>query len=179
MDLFNRYQYVHVETVSQRNLAVSGNFMDKHHEINLRMTVTLPGLEVSEANGRFVRCPYECCHSAQANLEKLTGLTVGPGVRKKIREALGGPTGCVHVVELANGMASAVLQAYFELLFLKKTPEEMEELKRRFLAGSCVGYPVESGRPDLRNVSIYGETAGAGMGERFGGAAAVDKRQRG
>ncbi|MDA8333587.1 MAG: DUF2889 domain-containing protein [Peptococcaceae bacterium] len=145
MDLFSRYQYVHVESIAPKELVVSGNFMDKHHEIHLRLSIALPGLKISEAGGRFVRCPYERCQAAAANLGKLTGLTVGPGVKKKIREALGGCGGCVHLVELAAGMTSAVLQAYFELLFRSKTPEEIEELKRRLLTGSCVGYPGESG----------------------------------
>lgn len=143
MNLFNRYQYVHVESITQEQLVASGNFTDKHHEINLRIIIALPNLEITEASGQFVRCPHEYCINAQSNLEKLTGITVGPGVKKKIREALGGASGCAHLLELVNGMASVVLQAYFELLSLRKPSKKMEELKRRFLAGTCVGYPAD------------------------------------
>ena len=54
--------------------------------------------------------PYPECHGAEDPMQKMVGVTMGPGWRFAIDKALGGIRGCTHLRELLFNMATAAYQ---------------------------------------------------------------------
>jgi hypothetical protein len=79
------------------------------HDIRVRLVVD-ENLLIHEASASFAASPFEVCHGAANTLEPLKGLRIGPGWNKRIRELLGGPASCTHIVELLGPMATTIHQ---------------------------------------------------------------------
>ena len=80
------------------------------HLLRVRLTVddsfTIRAVQTAAINTPF----GECEAAADAPMQKLVGLTMGPGWRKKIEGAIGGVGGCTHLRELVFNAATAAFQ---------------------------------------------------------------------
>jgi len=54
--------------------------------------------------------PYTICPQITPAFKKLIGISLTKGFKNKVREALGGIQGCVHLVELLGPMGTAAMQ---------------------------------------------------------------------
>jgi hypothetical protein len=83
---------------------------DPVHLLRVRLTVddnfTIRAVETAAAKVPF----QECQLPAAAPMQKLVGLTMGPGWRKAIDLAIGGVGGCTHLRELVFNAATAAFQ---------------------------------------------------------------------
>ena len=79
------------------------------HDMRLRLTVDaelcIHAIEATTTAG-----PYRACPAVTPNYGRLKGMVIGPGWRRRIREALGGPEGCTHLNELLPAMATVAIQ---------------------------------------------------------------------
>ncbi len=84
------------------------------HEMWLRLTIdddfTIQAVEAVTDHGPFRPCP-----EAAANFQQLVGLTIEAGWMRRVRERLGGPAGCTHLVELLGPMATTAFQTIWPL----------------------------------------------------------------
>ncbi|MCP5368927.1 MAG: DUF2889 domain-containing protein [Hyphomicrobiales bacterium] len=81
------------------------------HHMTVRLTVD-DTLVVQEAAVAIDAGPFTLCGDIAPNFARLAGLRIGPGWRKAVRAAVGGPAGCTHVVELIMGqMATTAFQS--------------------------------------------------------------------
>ena len=80
------------------------------HLLRVRLTVddsfTIRAVQTAAVNTPF----NECQAAADAPMQKLVGLTMGSGWRKKIEGAIGGVAGCTHLRELVFNAATAAFQ---------------------------------------------------------------------
>ena len=80
------------------------------HLLRVRLTVD-DGLTIRAVQAAAAHVPFAECHvAADAPMQKLVGLTMGPGWRKAIEGAIGGVGGCTHLRELVFNAATAAFQ---------------------------------------------------------------------
>lgn len=109
---FYRDKLVEVEPAPDGRLLVSWRLSDTFTRLEVRMAVTPPGLEISELAINFTRGLAPGCARAARLAERLTGVRVGPGLRKIAAGLAGGETGCGRVVEAVLEAANAVILHY-------------------------------------------------------------------
>jgi hypothetical protein len=80
------------------------------HLLRVRLTLD-DSLTIRAVQSAATRAPFaECQLPADAPMQKLVGLTMGPGWRKAIDGAIGGVAGCTHLRELVFNAATAAFQ---------------------------------------------------------------------
>ncbi len=84
------------------------------HEMWIRLTVTDDmKIEAVEAATDF--SPFAVCREVAPNFERLVGLKIGPGWRKRALAKVGGVEGCTHIVELLAPVATTAFQTIFPI----------------------------------------------------------------
>jgi hypothetical protein len=82
---------------------------DPVHEMWIRLTLddklTIHAVEAVTDNS-----PYRVCPDITPNFQRLVGLSLTSGFRRRVREVLGGVHGCVHLVELLGPVATVAFQ---------------------------------------------------------------------
>lgn len=80
------------------------------HLLRVRLTLD-DSLTIRAVQSAAVNAPFdECQVPASAPMQKLVGLTMGPGWRRMIEGAIGGVAGCTHLRELVFNAATAAFQ---------------------------------------------------------------------
>jgi hypothetical protein len=85
------------------------------HQMQLELRVTIPKLEIIDAQVVFETYPNAKCPLIAGDYQKLVGLSVVRGFTRKIRDLFGGPKGCTHTNALLQAMAPAVIQAMWSV----------------------------------------------------------------
>lgn len=79
------------------------------HDMAIRVTVD-DAMTIREITTSMDSSPFPECHKAEHPMQRMVGLTMGPGWRLAIEKALGGVKGCTHLRELLFNMATAAYQ---------------------------------------------------------------------
>ena len=80
------------------------------HLLRVRLTVD-DSFTIRAVQTAAIHAPFgECQEPADAPMQKLVGLTMGPGWRKAIDGVIGGVAGCTHLRELVFNAATAAFQ---------------------------------------------------------------------
>ena len=69
------------------------------HEMWIRLTVD-DDLKIHGVEATTEYSPFSVCKEIAPNFERLVGISIGPGWRKKVRDRVGGVEGCTHIVEM-------------------------------------------------------------------------------
>ncbi|MCC9624527.1 DUF2889 domain-containing protein [Thalassospira sp. MA62] len=93
------------------------------HEMWIRVTVG-NDLIVRDVEAVTDFAPFNACDAIAPNYEKLVGLKLGPGLRKQIRDRVGGIHGCTHLTELMGPVATTAFQTIFPVLTKEKQEKE-------------------------------------------------------
>ncbi len=84
------------------------------HQMRVRMTIdeamTILACEAVTENG-----PFPVCAGGAASMSHLAGLTIKAGFLKAANQMLGGITGCTHLRELLQQMATVALQTMWPI----------------------------------------------------------------
>ena len=80
-----------------------------YHHMKVRITVDLD-LNVTDAAAITLAGPYQICSQGAQNVTNLIGLKIGAGWKRRVRAAIGGPSGCTHITELTGPMATTAYQ---------------------------------------------------------------------
>ena len=116
------------------------------HLLRVRLTVdddfTIRAVQTASS-----KVPFEECHvAADAPMQKLVGLRMGPGWRKAIEGAIGGVGGCTHLRELVFNAATAAFQMiphYRELHGGSNRPPGAGGDKPPFYMGQCMTWAFD------------------------------------
>jgi hypothetical protein len=84
------------------------------HDMWLRVTVD-DDLTIHAAEAVTDSSPFRTCSEITPNFQRLVGLSIGSGFRRKVRERLGGTEGCTHLVELLGPLATTAFQTVFPI----------------------------------------------------------------
>jgi hypothetical protein len=150
---FMRNKVVEVESLTDGTLSISWRIVDTLTEAEIQMKVRPPDLEITEARARWVRSPHPECTQAQELIGKITGVRVGPGMRKIVHGLLGGSAGCAELKEGVLECANAVI-LHFTVPQIQANARGTEEERRkryqdmlRFnprLVRSCIAFADDS-----------------------------------
>jgi len=99
---------------------------DPIHQMWLRLTVD-DSLTVRAVEAVTEHSPYRACGSITPNFQSLVGLRVAAGWTRAVKERLGGPKGCTHLVELLGPLATTAFQTVFPILTREKAQKAKAE----------------------------------------------------
>jgi Protein of unknown function (DUF2889) len=103
------------------------------HDMWLRLTID-DEMTVQAVEAATEASPYAVCGAITPNFQRLVGLRIGPGLRGKVKDRLGGTEGCTHLVELIWPIATA---AYQTILPLKESERRAGARKRPAILDTC------------------------------------------
>lgn len=83
-----------------------------HHMI-IRMRIDGTSLAISDMEVEMPGTPHSDCIETRNSLDPLVGLVIAPGFTSRVKKAVGGVKGCVHLTALLLAMAPAALQGYW------------------------------------------------------------------
>ena len=93
---------------------------------------------VHEAVAAIDASPHVICPAAAASIAQLTGLTMGAGWSRAVREKLSGAQGCQHLTELLAQMATIAFQTMAPLRHTE--PARLDANGRPVKIDSCHAY---------------------------------------
>ena len=82
------------------------------HGMSIRLTVD-DGMKIHAIAASMDFTPFGECARGEDPMQRMVGVTMGPGWRQSIERELGGIKGCTHLRELLFNMATAAYQAVF------------------------------------------------------------------
>jgi hypothetical protein len=115
------------------------------HHMKVKITVN-DALTIVDAQAETLAGPFRICPSATIAFVNMIGVQIGPGWRAKVRQAIGGITGCTHITELMGPVATVAIQTFFGEKGRKKRESGKSEEKSNnvnILADSCLGHAVD------------------------------------
>ncbi len=117
------------------------------HHMQVRITVTFE-LQIVAAEAVTINGPYAICPKGAENISGLVGLQIGPGWKRRVQAAIGGPKGCTHITELMGPMATTAFQTlYGEKARAKRNmgADQKQQIDTPLpsLADSCIAYATD------------------------------------
>ena len=122
------------------------------HHMKVRVTVDT-AMTVQAAEAITIAGPYAICPTANDVFDSLVGLSIGPGWRRRVTQAIGGRHGCTHITELMGVIGTIAYQTRYgeESRRRRQTVATtgMETASARgkerasVMANSCVAYAVD------------------------------------
>jgi len=119
--------------------------MDPYHHLEMDLVLDASNPEamvVKEAKASMARVPYPVCREPLERVKELEGLKIERGIRRTVTRLLGGPKGCVHLVDMFMEGIRLAIQAVVVVWSEKLPPEEGERLRGMVLGGVCIAYPL-------------------------------------
>ena len=113
------------------------------HHMRVRITIDFE-MVILHAEAATLHGPYAICPKGAENITGLINLQIGPGWKRKVQAAIGGPKGCTHITELMGPMATTA----FQTLYGEKARQE------RDAAGADQNQQVKTPLPSLTNSCI-------------------------
>ena len=116
------------------------------HHMQVRITIDFD-MVIQHAEAVTVHGPYAICPKGADNITGLIGLQIGPGWKRKVQTAIGGPKGCTHITELMGPMATTAFQTlYGEKARQKRDTTGADQTSAKLktplpsLTNSCIAY---------------------------------------
>lgn len=111
--VYERNVNVQIVDVGSSQFRVRASLFDVEHNFHAELVVDVPSGRIEDVQVSMTRRPYPTfCPRALENAQKLKGMIIGPGITRRIIEAVGRSEGCVHMVELfaaAVGFTATIL----------------------------------------------------------------------
>lgn len=155
MQLYCRQKSVTVEWPGEDKLIAEAVLNDPVHEIRVIIEYSIPEEKIAQARAEFIRYPWDLCEEAQKVISRLEGLKVGTGMRRQVRQMVGGEEGCYHLLDLVMEAAAALVQAGYRIRHRHLSPEERRDKVHRELKGTCVAHRVGGKRAEPVGKWIY------------------------
>lgn len=83
------------------------------HHMKVQMQIDCRTLTIEDVHTEMPGVPHEECDQTSESLNKLKGIRVAPGFTSKVKRALGGTRGCLHLTTLVLAMAPAIMQGFW------------------------------------------------------------------
>ncbi len=111
---------------------------DVVHHMSIRMRIKGPMLTIDELDVDMPCTPHQECINTRNSLEALIGLRIAPGFSSKVKKAVGGVKGCVHLTTLLLSMAPAAVQGYWANKSRKPAVDKLSaEVLDQYLVDTC------------------------------------------
>jgi len=97
--------------VDSRPWAGDGRSILTVHDMELRVTVSVPDMTITAASAEMRTFPHVECPGITEAFAGMVGLSVARGYTREIQHRFGGPGGCTHLEQLARSLGPVVIQA--------------------------------------------------------------------
>lgn len=124
------------------------------HEMWARFTVD-EDLLIVAAEAVTDYGPYTICPGGADSFSSLAGLRIGPGFLKAARDRVAGATGCTHIRELLQQMATTAMQTLYPVRARKDAGKPEESSLSPRLLNSCWGYASDKDLVRRRWPDLY------------------------
>jgi hypothetical protein len=94
-----------------RPWAEGGHSIASVHDMELRVTVRISDMTITEASANMHTFPHAECPGIVQAFKDLAGLSVARGYTRAVQTRFGGPRGCTHLEQLARSIGPVVVQA--------------------------------------------------------------------
>ena len=94
-----------------RPWARDGQAITLVHDIELRVTVRIADMTITESEAEMHTFPHTECPGIVPAFAGLVGLNVARGFTREVQNRFGGPRGCTHLEQLARSLGPVVVQA--------------------------------------------------------------------
>jgi Protein of unknown function (DUF2889) len=94
-----------------RPWAEGGHSIANVHDMELRVTVRISDMTITEASANMHSFPHAECPGIVQAFKDLAGLSVARGYTRAVQTRFGGPRGCTHLEQLARSIGPVVVQA--------------------------------------------------------------------
>ena len=94
-----------------RPWAEGGHSIAMVHDMELRVTVRISDMTITEASANMHTFPHAECPGIVQAFKDLAGLSVARGYTRAVQSRFGGPRGCTHLEQLARSIGPVVVQA--------------------------------------------------------------------
>jgi hypothetical protein len=94
-----------------RPWATDGTSVVIVHDLELRVTVRLSDMTITESKATMHAFPHNECPGIVEAFAGLVGLNVARGYTRAVQGLFGGPRGCTHLEHLARSLGPVVIQA--------------------------------------------------------------------
>lgn len=113
------------------------------HGMWLRLTLDTDFV-VREVAAAMDHTPFTICSQIAPAHQKLVGERIGAGWNRRVRELLGGTSGCTHMREMLGRMATVAIQSMFGEK--RKNGEEIQEKPgtKPFVLDGCYSWASDS-----------------------------------
>ena len=115
------------------------------HHMQLRLTVDREH-RIRALVAAMPGTPYAGCAEVIPNFQRLVGLSIGRGFRKRVREHIGGVEGCTHIVGLLDAMAAGAVQSFASDAWAPRRPGQPEPVRiwrLETLVDTCWSYRAD------------------------------------
>ncbi len=125
--------------VDRRPWAGDGRSIDTVHDMELRVTVRVSDMTITEASAEMRTFPHVECPAITGAFAGMVGLSVARGYTREIQRRFGGPRGCTHLEHLARSLGPVVIQSV------------TSRRARSVVAGEAVDLMSDDGSPWARD----------------------------
>ncbi|HEX3840454.1 MAG TPA: DUF2889 domain-containing protein [Acidimicrobiales bacterium] len=133
-----------------RPWAAEGSAVHRLHDMELRVTVRVEDLTITESDAVMHIFPHSECPGIVAAFRALAGLQVGRGYTREVQNRFGGPKGCTHLEHLARSLGPVVVQSVTSKRALANSRGEVQEVI------------TDTGTPWVRNTCHIWSEGGVG-----------------
>ena len=81
------------------------------HDMELRVTVRMADMTITEASAVMHTFPHTECPGIVSAFAGLVGISISRGYTRQVQARFGGPRGCTHLEQLARSLGPLVIQA--------------------------------------------------------------------
>ena len=104
------------------------------HDMTLELEVGLSDFKINAVRGTMAKRPYPACIEALPAVDEIVGLSVVSGFTRNMKQRIGGPKCCAHLVSLLLAMAPVVLQSAQEV---DEQPVQPRPIETSAIANTC------------------------------------------
>jgi hypothetical protein len=94
-----------------RPWAEDGSAVARVHDMELRVTVRIDDMIITESEAVMHTFPHTECPGIIQAFAGLVGLSVARGFTREVQNRFGGPKGCTHLEQLVRSLGPVVIQA--------------------------------------------------------------------
>ena len=84
------------------HVQVTGKLLDPYHLILLELEVDPSTRDILRSEAQLPNHPHGLCPQVAERARRLEGKTIGRGILREVKQALGTGAGCIHLRELAT-----------------------------------------------------------------------------
>lgn len=145
MALFERTYNISLARPDDNSISIYVQLLDSLHDLRLNILLGVQPLAITGAHLEVVKIPRPQCEGIKELASNLVGLEIGKGLSKKLRQLLGGPSGCSNLLNMA--LISLPLAANAQYMHDPNktgyimTPEEYNRMREQVMRGHCLGWP--------------------------------------